>query len=157
MLPRWKAAGSVTALALAALIQGCNPPELEPPAPASDSLRTTQQSTKIRVVETSLGRRKWVLEADEATSNETTGVSVLRSVRVTFYDEEGAVASTLTSNEGEAESKEHGGDEAQIGFDVRRRRDGLWRERLYGVEHEPEDHVVAVRDPEKEQHRAHRP
>jgi LPS export ABC transporter protein LptC len=102
---RWTITGRALGVAIAVFLPGCDPPELEPPAPAADSLRTTQQSTNIRVVETGLGRRKWLLEAGQATSNETTGVSVLRSVRVTFYDEDGSVASTLTSEEGEAESK----------------------------------------------------
>jgi len=88
------------------LLLACNPPEIAPPARGSgDTLQTTQQSKNLRVTETLLGKRRWVLEAEEAIGREDTGISVLRSVRVTFYDEEGAVASTLTSNEGEAEGK----------------------------------------------------
>jgi LPS export ABC transporter protein LptC len=87
------------------VLLACNPPEIAPPERGGDTLRTTQQSKHIRVTETLLGKRRWVLEAEEAVGREDTGISVLRSVRVTFYDEDGAVASTLTSNEGEAEGK----------------------------------------------------
>jgi Do/DeqQ family serine protease len=52
------------------------------------------------------------------------------------------------------EGEEHRQHEAEVGLDVRRRRDALRREAVDEGEHLAEDEVVAERDPGEEEHRA---
>jgi LPS export ABC transporter protein LptC len=62
-----------------------------------------QITTELRVVETTMGHRIWVLEADEAVDDPGTRKTFLTSVTLYFYDRDGKLESTLTAREGEAD------------------------------------------------------
>jgi len=65
--------------------------------------RPAQYTTNLRVEETALGRRVWILEANEAVEDPETNVMQLTGVTLRFYDRDGELESTLTARTGEAD------------------------------------------------------
>lgn len=87
---------------LLAALSACN----EAPAPATDTAAEAppeQITEDLRVVETTMGKRIWVLQADEAVEDPTSHKTLLTGVTVYFYDSDGELESTLTAREGEAD------------------------------------------------------
>lgn len=70
-------------------------------APAAE--RPEQVTRDLRVVETTRGRRVWVLEAVEAVEEPESNVTRLEDITLYFYDRDGELESTLTAREGEAD------------------------------------------------------
>ncbi|OHB28320.1 MAG: LPS export ABC transporter periplasmic protein LptC [Desulfuromonadaceae bacterium GWC2_58_13] len=59
---------------------------------------------KIDYTETRDGVRRWNLTADSAEYNVKSGTTVVQNVSMTFYDEKGLEAGTLTAQDGETQS-----------------------------------------------------
>ena len=71
----------------------------------SDSLKATRVMTDLRLVDSSLGQPKFILEADEAVQHGDDRVVELTNMRITFFSADGTTSSVLTAREGEVDRK----------------------------------------------------
>jgi len=71
----------------------------------ADSLKATRAMTQLRLVDSSLGRPKFILEADDAVQHGDDRVIELTNMRITFFSADGTTSSVLTAREGEVDRK----------------------------------------------------
>jgi LPS export ABC transporter protein LptC len=94
----------LVATALLLLVAGCGTQRSSVPSRAAGEL-PDQEVSDFVLTETDEGTPQWKLYARYAATYNVRNVIVARSVRVDFYDEQGAKSSELTAREGEIQSQ----------------------------------------------------
>ena len=99
-------APGLVALALLLLVSGCGTERSSVQSRAAGSL-PDQEVFEFVTAETEQGAPRWTLYARYAATYNVRNLTVVRGVRVDFFDEQGAQSSELTAREGEMQSLTH--------------------------------------------------
>ncbi len=75
------------------------------PERTADSTAAAQVTVDLTVIETTLGTRRWILNAERAVHHTETDVTELVGLTVTFFDEMGEETSVLKAQEGQVDRK----------------------------------------------------